>query len=49
MNAFRLNRETAKEILRAAGVEEGVRGETLPPPILGALADVLYERGIAGN
>jgi len=49
VNAFRLNRETAKEILRAAGVEEGIRGETLPPPILGALADVLYERGIAGN
>ena len=49
VNAFRLNRETAKEILRVAGVEEGIRGETLPPPILGALADVLYERGIAGN
>ena len=46
VNAFRLTRETAKEVLRATGIEEGARGETLPPKTLGALSDILFEKGI---
>ncbi|MBD5636647.1 MAG: ribosomal RNA small subunit methyltransferase A [Clostridia bacterium] len=46
VNAFRLTRETAKEVLRATGIEEGARGETLPPKTLGALSDILFDRGI---
>lgn len=46
VNAFRLTREAAKEILRAAEIEENARGETLSPQRLGALSDILFERGI---
>lgn len=46
VNAFRLTREQAKEILRAAGIGEGARGETLSPKTLGALSDILFEKGI---
>lgn len=46
VNAFRLTRETAKEVLRAADIEEGARGESLPPKTLGALSDILFEKGI---
>lgn len=46
VNAFRLTRETAKEILKTAGIEEGARGETLPPQTLGVLSDILIEKGI---
>lgn len=46
MNAFRLTRERAKEILSAAGIDAGARGETLSPETLGRLSDVLFERGI---
>lgn len=49
MNTFRLSREEAKEILSEIGVESGARGETLSPETLGALSDILYERGIAGE
>lgn len=46
VNAFRVTRETAKEILKAAGIEEGARGETLPPKTLGTLSDILFEKEI---
>ena len=46
VNTFRLERERAREILRAAGVKEGIRGETLTPQELGALADTLVTQGI---
>lgn len=44
INAFSLTREAAKEILRAAKIDEGARGETLSPQVLGALSDILFER-----
>ncbi len=46
VNAFKLTREQAKEILSAAGVEEKARGETLSPKRLALLSDVLVERGV---
>ncbi len=46
MNAFRLGREEAKEILQAAGIREGARGEALSPETLGALSDILFEKNI---
>lgn len=46
MSGFRLTRESAKQILAAAQVEAGARGETLSPERLGALSDLLYERGM---
>lgn len=46
VNVFRIPREKAKEILSEAGVSEGARGETLSPVALGALSDLLAERGI---
>ena len=46
VSAFRLSRADAKEILTLAGVQEGARGETLPPEQFAALADILTERGI---
>lgn len=46
VNAFRLTREGAKEVMAAAGIGADVRGETLSPRTLGALSDILYERGI---
>lgn len=44
MTAFKLTREEAKEVLSRAGIEEGVRGEVLPPNVLGTLSDCLYEK-----
>lgn len=46
VNTFRLTREEAREILGAAGVAAGVRGETLSPETFGALSDVLFDRGV---
>lgn len=46
MNTFRLPRENAKNVLAAAGVAEGVRGETLTPQELGILSDTLVGFGI---
>ena len=43
MSAFRLPRGRVREILARAGVPEGVRGETLSPPMFARLADVLSE------
>ena len=46
MNTFRLPRERVKELLRAAGVADGVRGEALSPQELGRLSDFLFREGI---
>lgn len=46
MSVFRLSRAEAKEILSAAGIQEGVRGETLSPQALGSLSDMLFQNGI---
>ncbi|MDE6059430.1 MAG: 16S rRNA (adenine(1518)-N(6)/adenine(1519)-N(6))-dimethyltransferase RsmA [Clostridia bacterium] len=46
MSVFRLGREEAKEILRAAGIADGVRGETLSPKDFARLSDLLFEKGI---
>ena len=46
MNTFGLTRAAAKEILQAAGIPDGARGETLTPPVLGALSDLLVEKGV---
>ena len=46
MNFFRISRDEAKEILREAEIQEGVRGETLTPEALGKLSDIIFERGI---
>lgn len=40
---FSLSRETAKEILRRAEIDEKARGETLSPERLGILSDVLCD------
>ena len=46
MNALHLPRARAKELLSLAGVDEGIRGETLSPAALGHLSDILYENGV---
>ena len=46
MSAFKLTRPQAKEILQAADVKEGARGETLPPEQFARLADILWDKGI---
>ncbi len=46
MQTFRLSRTQAREALSAAGVPEGVRGETLSPKQLGTLSDVLVSQRI---
>ena len=46
VNSFKVSRETAKEILAAAGVDEKARGETLSPKRLAILSDVLVDRKI---
>ena len=46
VNFFSVSRETAKEALAAAGVDEKARGETLSPTRLALLADVLVDKGI---
>lgn len=46
ISAFRISRDTAKELLATAGVAENVRGETLTPEQFARLADVLVERNI---
>lgn len=45
VNYFKLTRESAKEILRAAEIDEKARGETLSPERLARLSDILVERG----
>lgn len=44
MNTFRLSRERAKNLLAAAGINEGVRGEALTPAELARLSDLLYKQ-----
>lgn len=46
VNAFRIPREQAKDILSRAGIADMVRGETLPPETLARLADVLFDSGL---
>ena len=46
MSTFKLSRPQAKEILEAAGIQEGVRGEALPPETFAKLADALVEKKI---
>ncbi|MDE6677273.1 MAG: 16S rRNA (adenine(1518)-N(6)/adenine(1519)-N(6))-dimethyltransferase, partial [Clostridia bacterium] len=46
MSVFRLGREEAKEILRAAEIADGVRGETLSPKDFARLSDLLFEKEI---
>ena len=46
MNTFHLTREQAKGILLQLGIEEGTRGEALPPETLGKLSDLLCDNGI---
>ncbi len=46
VNTFKVSRETAKEVLAEAGVDEKARGETLSPTRLALLSDVLLSRGI---
>ncbi len=43
MSVFRLPRERAKELLAAAEIGEGVRGETLSPQTFARLSDLLVE------
>lgn len=43
VNVFGFSRETAKEVLFKAGVEEKARGETLSPKRLARLSDVLCD------
>ncbi|MDE5897478.1 MAG: 16S rRNA (adenine(1518)-N(6)/adenine(1519)-N(6))-dimethyltransferase RsmA [Clostridia bacterium] len=46
VNVFRLPRERVKELLRSAGIADGVRGETLTPRELGTLSDLLVSQGV---
>ena len=46
MNAANLERGAAREILSAAGVPEGARGETLSPTAFARFSDILLERGL---
>ena len=46
MNTFRLERQTARELLRAAQIQEGVRGEVLSPQQLGLLSDTLVRADV---
>ncbi len=46
VNFFSVSRETAKNILAQAGVDERARGETLSPQRLAFLSNVLVENGI---
>ncbi len=42
MSSFSLSREEAKALLKELNVPDGARGETLTPPRLGALSDLLF-------
>ena len=46
VNTFKLSRAQAQDALSAAHVRDGARGESLSPQELGALSDILFERGI---
>ena len=46
VNTFKLSRAQAQDVLSAAHVRDGARGESLSPQELGALSDILFERGI---
>lgn len=46
VNSFKVSRETAKEIMALAGVDEKARGETLSPKKLGELSDILVDKGV---
>ena len=45
VNYFKLTRESAKEILRAAEIDEKARGGTLSPERRARLSDILVEHG----
>lgn len=45
VSGFKISRARAKELLTAAGIAEGVRGETLTPEQLGKLSDILFRAG----
>ncbi len=45
VSGFKISRERAKELLTAAGIFDGVRGETLTPEQLGKLSDILFHAG----
>ncbi len=45
VSAFHLSREGARAAMEEAGIEGGVRGETLTPQKFAALADTLFSRG----
>ena len=46
VNFLSVSRETAKNILAQAGVDEKARGETLSPERLAFLSNVLVDNGI---
>lgn len=46
VNFFKLTREQAKTVLSQAGIDEKARGETLSPPRLALLSDVLVDNQI---
>ena len=46
VNSFGVSRETAKNILAQAGVDEKARGETLSPTRLALLSDILVQEGV---
>ena len=46
MQSFRIGREEAAELVRAAGAEEKARGETLSPEQLALLSDLIFMRGL---
>lgn len=41
VNSFGFSRETAKQVLAEAGIDEKARGETLSPALFAALSDIL--------
>lgn len=44
MNVFRVDRTTARELLREAQIEENLRGEALSPRRLGRLSDMIFAK-----
>lgn len=46
VNFFSVSRETAKDVLLTAGIEEKARGETLSPTQFALLSDILVDKGI---
>lgn len=46
VNFFSVSRETAKDVLAAAGIDEKARGETLSPTQFALLSDILIDKAI---